>query len=181
MTADSSSKIPFSLKPFEPCTGYSICGLLKYNRASLSIKLQINGNIDALVIPALSSRQQRISGLWEHTCFELFIQDTNERGYREFNVSPSGDWDGFTFSDYRAGMKELEMNDAPVVHIERNSGCFSIDATISPVNLSSVHIGCSTVLEHAAGPLWYWALAHGKAKPDFHDAGCRSIHINCAE
>ncbi|MBK1680650.1 hypothetical protein [Rhodocyclus tenuis] len=39
--------------------------------------------------------------LWAFTCFELFVGRVGQPGYREFNFSPSGQWAGWTFRDYR--------------------------------------------------------------------------------
>ena len=39
--------------------------------------------------------------LWAYTCFEAFVGRAGAPGYREFNFSPSGQWAGWTFSDYR--------------------------------------------------------------------------------
>jgi len=53
------------------------------------------------VVPA------RADGLWQRTCFELFLRRPGEAGYCEFNFSPSGEWAAYRFDDYREGMEQL--------------------------------------------------------------------------
>lgn len=55
------------------------------------------------VVPA------RADGLWQRTCFELFLKRPGEAGYCEFNFSPSGEWAAYRFDDYRDGMAELAV------------------------------------------------------------------------
>jgi len=53
-----------------------------------------------LQIPA-TARPLPVDRLWAYTCFEAFVGRAGAPGYREFNFSPSGQWAGWTFSDYR--------------------------------------------------------------------------------
>ncbi len=55
------------------------------------------------VVPA------RADGLWQRTCFELFLKRPGEAGYCEFNFSPSGEWAAYRFAGYREGMEPLEV------------------------------------------------------------------------
>ena len=52
---------------------------------------------------------QRTVGLWEHTCFELFLMDPSSGSYFEFNFSPSGEWAAYRFDSYRAGRRDLDV------------------------------------------------------------------------
>lgn len=60
---------------------------------------------EALRLPAAAA-PARADGLWQRTCFELFLRRPGETGYCEFNFSPSGEWAAYRFDDYRAGMTE---------------------------------------------------------------------------
>lgn len=57
--------------------------------------------LPSAVVPA------RADGLWQRTCFELFLRRPGESGYCEFNFSPSGEWAAYRFDDYRDGMEQL--------------------------------------------------------------------------
>lgn len=52
---------------------------------------------------------KRTEGLWEHTCFELFLMEPASGTYFEFNFSPSGQWAAYRFDSYRAGRRDLEV------------------------------------------------------------------------
>lgn len=51
----------------------------------------------------------RADGLWQRTCFELFLKRPGVAGYCEFNFSPSGEWAAYRFDDYRDGLAELPV------------------------------------------------------------------------
>ena len=38
-------------------------------------------------------------------------------------------------------------------------------------------IGLSAVIEEIGGTKSYWALAHGRGPPDFHDPTCFAYHL----
>ena len=61
------------------------------------------------VIPA------RADGLWQRTCFELFLRRAGEAGYVEFNFSPSGEWAAYQFDGYRDGMGEIDVTPPRIV------------------------------------------------------------------
>ena len=63
---------------------------------------------EALRLPAAVT-PARADGLWQRTCFELFLRRPGHAGYWEFNFSPSGEWAAYRFDDYRAGMEELPV------------------------------------------------------------------------
>ncbi len=63
---------------------------------------------ESLVLPH-PVRPQREDGLWQRTCFELFIRDPASGRYLEFNLSPSGCWAAYAFETYRAGHSELSI------------------------------------------------------------------------
>jgi hypothetical protein len=62
----------------------------------------------ALRLPE-AAQPQRADGLWEHTCFELFLLDPASGAYLEFNFSPSGQWAAYRFDGYRAGRRDLDV------------------------------------------------------------------------
>jgi hypothetical protein len=51
---------------------------------------------------------ERTDGLWETTCFELFLL-YSDGGYIEFNFSPSGQWAAYRFDSYREGRRPLDV------------------------------------------------------------------------
>jgi hypothetical protein len=62
----------------------------------------------ALLLPTAEA-PQRADGLWEHTCFELFLMDPSSGSYLEFHFAPSGQWAAYRFEEYRSGRQDLEV------------------------------------------------------------------------
>ncbi len=115
----------------------------------------------------------RADGLWEHTCFEAFVGAQGERGYYEFNFSPTLAWAAYEFSDYRAGMAQATLSQAPGLHVRRGAARLQLTATVhlrglalctSPV----LRLAMAAVVEDERGTLSYWALEHPPGRPDFH-------------
>lgn len=65
---------------------------------------------EVLALPA-ATVPARADGLWQRTCFELFLRDPDTGSYLEFNFSPSGEWAAYRFDGYREGMRPLALAD----------------------------------------------------------------------
>lgn len=124
----------------------------------------------------------RTDGLWQTTCFELFLRPEGGEGYSEFNFSPSGQWAAYGFDAYRAGMRPLELAIEPQVEGERAGTLFVLDADLDLSDLPVVahRMSVTAVIEEADGTKSYWALAHPAGKPDFHDAACFVLELPAA-
>ena len=122
---------------------------------ALSVRFILDADFDRLRIPP--RRPPRFAdGLWRHTCFEVFL-GTRSRAYREYNLSPSGEWAAYGFSSYRKRSK------ARIARPRWNGRVAVIQAR------GRLRIGLSAVIEEKSGALSYWALRHPRPKPDFHD------------
>jgi hypothetical protein len=109
-------------------------------------------------------------GLWQHTCFEVFVARKGMPGYREFNFSPSGEWAAYAFASNRQGMARLAL--APRIAFREKT----LEAEI-PLEPGALRIGLSAVMEEADGTLSYWALKHAPGKPDFHHPDAFALEI----
>ena len=129
----------------------------------LWVRFVVEGDVDAVEWPGPKS-PGREDGLWEHTCFEVFV--TTPDGYREFNLSPSGEWASYRFSTYRADMaegRELVVGLA----LDLASDMLALEAYLDlPPNACG--LGLSSVIEARDGSKSYWALTHPGEAPDFH-------------
>jgi len=122
---------------------------------ALSVRFILRADFERLRIP--SRRTPRFAdGLWRHTCFEVFVA-TRSRAYREYNLSPSGEWAAYGFSSYR------KRSRARIARPRWNGRVATIPAR------GRLRIGLSAVIEEKSGALSYWALRHPRGKPDFHD------------
>jgi hypothetical protein len=154
-----------------------------------------------LVLPAFAGAARQ-DGLWRTTCFELFVttdvarvlrQAQDERGpgespvrpepvegraltpaYSEFNFSPSERWAAYDFTGYREGMTNRPMTRAPVITPRQGGDVVIFDVAIPADTLPPRpwRHGLTAVLEERDGIRSFWAPAHGRDVPDFHDPAC---------
>ena len=139
----------------------------------LQLIYRLAAQLDQLKIPERQS-PGFADGLWQQTCFELFITTPDNATYQEFNFSPSGQWAVYRFRDYR---QRLEWNSQQhyAIHIKQDNYQLELQVIIPAIDLplilpgTTVHLGLTAVIEKSDGQLFYWALNHPKAVPDFHD------------
>lgn len=119
-------------------------------------------------------------GLWQRTCFEAFVAAPGSSAYHEFNLSPSGQWARYRFSDQRVRDRLAEQQ-APVLALpmrwRTEANALELQTALPladwPSSGSGWLLGLAAVLEHSGGRLSHWALHHPKEQPDFHHPGGR--------
>ena len=120
-----------------------------------------------------SPRGQRRDDLWEHTCFEAFLGLPDDPRYWELNVSPSGDWNLYRFSDYRQREADQSLGSAPEVTLQPLGRGLRCTVEFDPCGFWPCSlvpaIGLTMVVEHTPGDLSFWALSHPGEQADFHD------------
>lgn len=126
-----------------------------------------------LVVPAFAGKG-RAEGLWQTTCFELFLRAGEGPGYTEINLAPSERWNVYDFSGRREGMAERPMPREPDCTMRLGTDMAIFDAAIPAAGLPYApwHCGFSAVIEEEGGHKSYWSLAHTAEAPDFHDPAC---------
>jgi hypothetical protein len=143
--------------------------------AVLQVAYLLDGEIDRLRIPP--PRPARFAErLWQHTCCEIFIARAGSPGYREFNLSPSGEWAAFDFARYREG-SPVEVSNPHIV-VKRSATRLELGAAISVDYPGKLRLGLSAVVEDEAGSLSYWALRHAPGKPDFHHPDAFALELD---
>ena len=151
----------------------------------LKLMYVISGEISRLRIPELTSRRQT-DGLWQHTCFELFVR-ANGEAYYEFNFSPSNEWAAYSFQNYRVAAPFDGDMLPPIISVRHESDRWELSATIHLDCLSTrqfgspLRVGLSAVLEDNDGQLSYWALKHPADKPDFHHPDSFALELALPE
>lgn len=144
----------------------------------LGLTYRLAGDLDALAIPALALRTRR-EGLWRHTCCEAFLMADAGPGYREFNFSPSGDWQAYAFDAYRAGGL-LEPAVRPRIEVAREPHQLILRVALAAATLPTgraLRLGLCAVIETRAGAIAYWALRHMPGKPDFHQPDTFALEL----
>ncbi|MES2965141.1 MAG: hypothetical protein V4760_14745 [Bdellovibrionota bacterium] len=139
--------------------------------------------LDRVVWPEAKgpAKRERRDELWKGTCLELFVSRPDSEGYLEMNLSPSGDWNLYSFDSYRTGMRRAEGEVGMHVPLKTAEPYFRLVGAIRPSSsgggateveglLASRELvfGATAVIEYVNGEREYWALTHAGAKPDFH-------------
>jgi hypothetical protein len=153
------------------------------------LRWKVEGAAD-LVVPPFAGRA-RTDGLWQTTCFELFVARVLEGrhvgeegdGYAEFNFSPSERWAAYDFNGYRTGMTERAVPRPPVITPRRGGDVLFCDVAIPVAGLPPLpwRYGLTVVIEEAGGVKSFWAAVHGRDVPDFHDPACLSATLAAPE
>jgi hypothetical protein len=165
----------FSLQPFpsdEPVPKIEIIGKIDRHENQLDLCYQLLGNLQDLLIATTSDLPTRQDELWRETCFEFFLGIKNTSPYWEFNLSPSGNWNVYSFEKYRLGMtSELAFTDLPF-KIDRQSHQFtlSLEVNLETIGLteSTLEVGITAVIKQSDQRVTYWALTHPGSQADFH-------------
>ena len=142
------------------------------NENDLRLRYVVDG-ADHLVIPS-PGPSERADELWRTTCFELFLSHgAGQTGYDEFNLAPSGRWAAYRFGGYRSGMTPLAVDHPPIITTGADEP-FMLEARMSFPLEGDVGraLGLSAVIEERGETKSFWALAHRRATPDFHDPDC---------
>jgi len=170
----------FSLRAFgsDPAPlGLQLGGQLERRGDQLGITYQLMGPLTAVVLPAPSTTgaSRRLDGLWEHTCFELFLAAEGMEPYWELNLAPNGDWNLYRLNGYRQGLAPVSDRNALPFAVRAAEQGLELELSLQlPEELASacrqraLQLGVTAVMEHPQGDLTYWALSHGGAEADFH-------------
>lgn len=150
--------------------------------ATLMCHYELHGDVNRLRVPAARTGR-RADGLWQHTCFEVFVAATTAGGYYEFNFSPSLEWAAYRFSEYREGMTPASLKRAPGLTARRTPDRLELTAHLHLEGLTELtcgellRLGLTAVVEDDNGTLSYWALRHAPGNPDFHDSDAFALEL----
>ena len=145
--------------------------------ASTNIWFGVGAPASRFVVSEPAEQPTRAEDLWQTTCFEAFLRNPSEQGYREWNFAPSGNWAAYDFASHREGRSDADVAE-PYVRIEDNLTWWALAATIAVDAEIPWALGVSAILEEKDGTKSYWALAHPPGdKPDFHHPVCFAAHL----
>jgi hypothetical protein len=156
--------VSLSAHPASPHDGLAVSVERERRADRLWLRFTLEGDTDAIDWPQRAA-PVRTDGLWQHTCFEVFVKTGD--GYVEYNLSPSDAWATYRFSGYRQGMRPAEVA-ATIDGLDGGENYVALEAVIDLPSDATGPIALSAVIETTDGTLSYWALAHPSDKPDFH-------------
>jgi hypothetical protein len=155
-------------------------GVERRSATSLRFRFEARGRIDEIVLPAHAA-PLRTNGLWERTCFEVFLRPAEFSDYRELNFSPSSQWAAYAFSSHRTGMMQAGVPAPPVIEVAAGPERLTVDVSIS---LDLPHepylLAAAAVIEESWGGRSLWALSHEGPVPDFHHPSCFTLELPAA-
>lgn len=151
----------------------------------LRVRWRVEG-AERVVLPPFAGKG-RADGLWQQTCFELFIRSDRDQegGYVELNLSPSEQWAAYDFAAYRSGMENRDMPRDPDGTIRIGGNMLIFDASIPVATLPPLpwKLGICAVVaelgedEEAEPTRSYWALRHSPGQADFHAPACFAARL----
>jgi hypothetical protein len=151
-------------------------------QGALRLSYELHGDLAQIRIPEPQA-SIATDGLWEYTCFEVFVAQEGKSSYYEFNFSPSGQWAAYAFSDYRVRV-DWAVSQAPAIRFAQINGHLLLEAVISADDLPQnrdgkpLQLGLTAVIEANDGSHSYWALHHPEARPDFHHRAGFILSLN---
>ena len=141
----------------------------------LSLSFLLRGG-EKVALGKINPQPARRDELWKQTCFECFMVNAADRSlnarYVEWNLAPSGDWQGYGFTGYREGRSEVSL-EVPRLTRKQDGEIFIFEFQLpipSELRNTGFEIGVSAVVQELADESpFYWAFAHRAEKPDFHN------------
>jgi hypothetical protein len=158
-------EISFNLNPLFPEDSLKINGKILKENKSFSLFLKI---FDPKEIIKFSNKKisKPSTGLWERTCFEVFLKDPSSSEYLEFNFSADNEWNCYHFENQRTGMKEFQK--VKITHQSFKNSCFEVSWIFDTLE-GPFYCGITSVIQKKNLQKSYWALVHPNRIADFHD------------
>ena len=165
----------FVLKPFPSDSlppHLEITGNISRVFNTLNLSYVLSGSLAELVIPVPADMPARRNALWKETCFEFFLALKGSDRYWEFNLSPAGHWNVFSFKSYRHGMKEEPSFTSLPFMVRRETEILRLSlkldlAEIIPAD-QTLNVAISSVIKTQNGEMIHCALTHPGTRADFH-------------
>jgi hypothetical protein len=138
-------------------------------------EFRLEGHIAGTIIPP-SAAPARRDNLWQTTCFEIFWQPLGGTAYREFNLSPSGQWAAYDFDFFREGMRDAPVS-AIAIACKHDQAQLVLKASIAADLPVPAQVALNAIVEYPDGGKQFWALAFPPGNPEFHSEANRAIIV----
>ncbi len=138
-------------------------------------EFRLDGPVEHVALPPVATQARR-DNLWQTTCCEIFWQPLGETSYREFNLSPSGQWAAYDFDSFREGMRDAAV-EAVVIACSQDDAGMTLKASIAADLPGPAQVALNAIVENKNGSKQYWALAFPPGKPEFHSEANRALIV----
>ena len=138
-------------------------------------EFRLDGHVPSIILPPPATPARR-DNLWQTTCFEIFWQPLRGTAYREFNLSPSGQWAAYDFASFREGMRDAPVEAIAIACAQDDAGLI-LKASIAADLPDPAQVALNAIVEHADGSKQYWALAFPPGRPEFHSEANRALIV----
>lgn len=138
-------------------------------------EFRLDGHVPSIILPPPATPARR-DNLWQTTCFEIFWQPLGGSAYREFNLSPSGQWAAYDFDSFREGMRDAPVEAIAIACAQDDAGLI-LKASIAADLPDPAQVALNAIVEHADGSKQYWALAFPPGRPEFHSEANRALMV----
>ncbi len=163
--------IPFQKPQDWQDSGLSVRAEVTKAGADLGLAFEIMDPYGRLVLPhpfaVKGASVPRKMNLWRGTCFELFLKNSHQEAYYEFNFSLEPAWNLFRFKAYRTPQPPEICHDFSLRSLQWTGKRIQIEL-FSLTPWSPDQAGLTAVLKEQTGKLHYVALCHKGSKADFH-------------
>lgn len=148
---------------------------------AILLRYLVSGRPDELLLPE-PAPPLRTDHLWQTTCFEAFIAQSEGTAYLEFNFSPSSQWAAYDFAVYRDPVPiNAALRARPEIAWTSEEALLEVSVLFSPrLRSGFTRLGLSAIVEEKNGTKSFWALRHGADEPDFHDRSCFALTLPVA-
>ncbi len=153
----------------------SIIASIHATQQGCEAEFRLEGRLSGIVLPPAATSERR-DNLWQTTCFEVFWQPLGSTAYREFNLSPSGQWAAYDFASFREGMRDAPVGAISIACTHDDAGLV-LRASIAADLPLPAQVALNAVVEHHDGGKQYWALAFPPGKPEFHSEANRQLIV----
>jgi hypothetical protein len=142
---------------------------LLINRGLIEVRFQLDDpqNVVKKPSPEDSPSLERKNGLWQSTCFEVFISSPKAEDYYEINLSPWRGWNAYAFQSYRSPQPPKATEDLKILNLHWQNSELSASLELSSKN-ESWECALTTVVETRQSEKIYFASHHAGENPDFH-------------
>lgn len=145
--------------------------VFSHETQSLFVKFELQ-DPKSVVEYAVSNSKiiDRRDELWKKTCFEIFLQPSDQEKYFEINMSTEGYWNAYEFEKYRTPQPPQFTSIIDLKQYNWNSEKRTLTAELI-IKDSTNHwnMGLAAVLKSKIqNETYYFALKHRPDKADFH-------------